>query len=779
MFVCLLAANVVLAFSINVKDFGAVGDGVHDDTLALQKAADSVYPKGVRRGYDKILMRQRYNRASEYGVIREVFLPKGIYRITGPVMFSNDAVVRGEDGVIVRNDNPTKESFYFHRSHQMRLSGISFVGGRNQIRVFECNRAGPLYISECSFSKAAGISIYLDSLMLQDGVNYGAAPGARPDCSPYIVTRDDDGRVTLTDRPPETMRDNYNSPLIVIENCRFVDNAHAIRAGSDGLIVRNCDFKASRTAAGYVIRVGTQAHLDRLNIYVEHNPVLEQCAIETDRLLVSVTDTKIVSDGDLTAFRSCGAAYRSSICTQLQLKNITLDTGKGTVVRFADDSFPALVAIHGLTAGPRCQKGQKLFDFEVEPTPERFEKWYSRAIKGANCPIPRMHDLASYAVVIEGVDLEHFDASLPPLLERFRRPVVPGLVRPHAERFDGGGDFGAEIVASGVGRDIYSEKSADDTEALERILAEAAKLPAATVILPPRWIRTTRPIRLAGRIKVIARGVAVLTGADSDPIFTVAPDADVFCENLVFHLGRNAVATDAATGRIRLRHCFFYDQAEESIWAVSKDCPSRVRIEVTAGNAYSHAFYRGNATPMLFDGTELNNTSNYTAADYKAEKMSQSCHPYVNLAGGRLTFHDILCTPWFMEHVQPMRTAGNQPKPWQLGDYRYIDNYGELVSTNFRFGGEWGGITPVYQYGAAAKAYIEGGYVINNCPWLRAGAAVVLADTPAVDVTLTEFSTSNFREQKPAYAAWRGADSEVLEIKTIREANTFPFSHPK
>ena len=776
MFVHLVLAAAA-AFSINVRDFGAVGDGVHDDTLAIQKAADSVYSKGQpERGKDKIFMRTRYSRAGEYGVIREVLFPAGTYRITGPVMFSHNVVVRGEGKAVVRNDSPDCESFYFDRSFQMRLSGISFVGGRNQVRVFEGNHAGPIHIDGCSFANATGTSVFLDSLILNDGVKYGSAAGARPDCSPYVVSREADGRVKLVDRDPSTVRPNYSSPLILIEKCRFVGNAHAIRANSDGLVIRNCDFKAPRTASGAVVHAFTQAHLDRLRIYVERNPEIEQYAIETEGLVVSVTDCQIASDGDLTAFNSCGYAYRSSIFTQLQIKNVKLDTGNAPVIRFADDRFPALVAIHGLTAGKRCKKGQKLFDFEVEPTQERFEKWYSRAVKGANCPIPKMADMASYAVVVEGVDEGHFDTALPPLLEKFRRSPVPGLVRQVSERFDGSGDFGEAICAEGVGADVYSERGVDATGALERLLAEAAKRPAATIVLPPKWIRTTRPLRVSGRVKVVARGVAVLTGDDGGSIFDVAPGADVFFENVTFHRGRNAIATGASEARVRLLHCFLYDQKEESILAVCDKGPSRVRIEVSGGNAYSHAFYRGNANPMLFDGAQLNNSSNYTLEDYKAERMAQACNPYVNLEGGRLEMHDILCTPWYMEHVHPMRSSGYPPMPWQMGDFRYIDNYGDLVVSNFRFGGEWGGLTPVYHYGRKARTYLEGGYSIQTCPRLRSGAATVLADTPDADVAIVELGTSNFLQQKPAYAAWRDEKGRLYMLKALKEAWTFPFA---
>ena len=59
---------------MSVRDFGAVGDGVADDTAAIQAAIDAVFAVGGGT----------------------VFIPKGIYLISTTITTKNDVIIRGE-----------------------------------------------------------------------------------------------------------------------------------------------------------------------------------------------------------------------------------------------------------------------------------------------------------------------------------------------------------------------------------------------------------------------------------------------------------------------------------------------------------------------------------------------------------------------------------------------------------------------------------------------------------------------------------------------------------
>lgn len=62
---------------VNVKDFGAVGDGVADDTVALQAAIDHCYGTAASP-----------NGTANVGLNRALFIPHGLYKLTDSLVFT-------------------------------------------------------------------------------------------------------------------------------------------------------------------------------------------------------------------------------------------------------------------------------------------------------------------------------------------------------------------------------------------------------------------------------------------------------------------------------------------------------------------------------------------------------------------------------------------------------------------------------------------------------------------------------------------------------------------
>ncbi|MHC1693668.1 MAG: glycosyl hydrolase family 28-related protein [Eubacteriales bacterium] len=59
---------------LNVRQFGATGDGITDDTESIQKALDS-------------------------GSSRTVFIPEGVYRITSTLQVSSDTSIVADSSI--------------------------------------------------------------------------------------------------------------------------------------------------------------------------------------------------------------------------------------------------------------------------------------------------------------------------------------------------------------------------------------------------------------------------------------------------------------------------------------------------------------------------------------------------------------------------------------------------------------------------------------------------------------------------------------------------------
>ena len=735
--------------SINVRDFGALGDGVHDDTLALQKAADAAYPDGKRiRDRDFAPMRNRFIVESLYGPAKEIFFPKGTYRITGPVVFTHPQTLRGEDGAVIRNEADGQDSFFMQYTRYTRVENLAFEGGATQLRIWSIDGGGPMIVQRCSFRRATKLGFSYRTYAWKDKpVNHDMDHNVS-DCSPCVVTRRPDGRYDVAPRDPALMKFNYSSALLLIERCRFEDCAHALNIVSDGQIVRDCTVKVPRWASGPAVEVKSKTLLQRVKVHVARNPKLEQYAFKTHHLITTVQDCEVTSDGDLTAILAAGRGCASSISTRLAIRNLRLDTGTAPVVRIPKWTMPNLLSVRGVTALKPVAKPKRLLDFETEPLESEIPLWREQAKAEAVSFMPAMAPERNYGVTVSGVDPKVFDLRMPKLVERFFWKTPDDVYEPDTECFGQiePSMWGKVFDDPSLGSDYSSKPVATDEQGIHRLfdraLVESAGAPC-TVCLPPRWLTVKTPIRLHGKVRVVVDGIAVLTGTDAEPMFAVDDGADVVFENILFRGGRHALRTEASVGRVRFFFCGLFDQAESSVYAVAKG-KSALRIEMSGCNGQSHDFYRGNANPMLFDGSEFNPGVNHRKGEEK-----QSYCPLTNLSGGRLELHSVLSSPMLFEFVWPFSKIFEKPTPEQMGDFRWVDNYGTFRAYDMRFGGEWAGLTAVYQYGKDATTYIEGGFSSQLCPRCRADKATVYTDTPESRVRMAEVCGFDFGSVQP------------------------------
>ena len=151
---------------LNVKDFGAMGDGKTDDTKAIQKAfdaaADSVltrqdtydipYPDGIpsRCGY-------HYHSTGA-----EVFFPTGHYIISSTLLPRNTESIRGEGHAWIEQKDIDKDIIYCEESLRQSFECITFQGGRMHLNLGNNNEDnGLVRIEDCKFYGSKSIAIQM------------------------------------------------------------------------------------------------------------------------------------------------------------------------------------------------------------------------------------------------------------------------------------------------------------------------------------------------------------------------------------------------------------------------------------------------------------------------------------------------------------------------------------------------------------------------------------------------------------------------------------------
>ena len=100
-----------------VKDFGAVGDGIADDTDAINRA-----------------LYQLFCREINPQIRRSLFFPAGVYRVTAPIKIPSFATLWGEgaDNSVIQLDDGTAYSYVAQTADSLQQTGVN-IGNNNAI----------------------------------------------------------------------------------------------------------------------------------------------------------------------------------------------------------------------------------------------------------------------------------------------------------------------------------------------------------------------------------------------------------------------------------------------------------------------------------------------------------------------------------------------------------------------------------------------------------------------------------------------------------------------
>jgi len=596
-----------------VTDFGAKGDGVTDDTDAIQRCITTA--EQTQTPYNK----------SET-TYPEVLFPPGHYVLSRTLIVAatektRNLAIRGLGTATLIQKDPGQDILYFHPGYRQALENLGLSGVRIQSKFFSrsMNRA-QLILRNCRFADSGSYAVD-DSLK---------GPHHSRIVDPYTIEWKDGlprGTQVNVDAEPDIF---YTSSVLHIDRCEFIRCRNVARLFADWGMITRCKIVTSPDMKGAAIYSRGVLKVTDTQVQANTRPGRQQRFVDNINAGVMLDRVTIDSDGaglcaiynrrpydnggtyntytviDASRIRAAGSeencwVYCEEVPNLIRVTDSTELSGK---------EIPAVGFRQPVTPG----------DLRGVSFPELVQRLPELAqIFGYEAAMPRIFDIddvkrpLNFSFSIHGN--KSLTETLPDALQPFVKKSLPDRIRdgfsPLANR--------TEVEAPEPARRLnvmdfgaVGDGKQDDTEAIRRAVAAVAvggKTPSE-LIFPSGLYLLSQPIDLPERLTIRGVGLAVFKTETPDiPLFKGQNVRRTAFVNIGFYQAARAVElTTRATeeAEILFDRCAFSKIADTVIQCFAgnggtgEKNRTRLRITDSVFGGAGHALVT-NADDSLFD----------------------------------------------------------------------------------------------------------------------------------------------------------------------------------